>query len=58
MAVWQIMKGELPIGEIFDDGASEQPGDENFSTQAVHEHVASLGAAADGFNYVGRSAGT
>jgi hypothetical protein len=55
--VWQIMLGELPTGDIFDDGAVEQPGDENFSTQAVRDHVAALGAAADGFNYVGRSAG-
>jgi hypothetical protein len=38
-----------------DDGNAGQPGEEGFSTEAVVEHVAELGEAADGFNYVGMS---
>ena len=56
MARWQIMKSEKPTADaLFDDGATALPGEEGFSTGAVAAHVATLGAAADGFNYVGPS---
>jgi hypothetical protein len=56
MAQWQIMKSGAPTtSPLFDDGDAAQPGDDGFSTDAVKAHVATLGAAADGFNYVGPS---
>jgi hypothetical protein len=56
MAVWQIMKsGEPTNAPLYDDTGSAVPGDADFSTSAVAAHVQSLGAAADGFNYVGLS---
>jgi hypothetical protein len=53
MAVWQMMKAGKPTGDMFDDGAAQAPGDDGFSTSAVQTHLASLGASADSFNYVG-----
>ena len=64
MAIWQIMKAGAPLADnavvppmnlLFDDGGAAQPGEVDFSTAAVTAHVATLGAAADGFNYVGRN---
>jgi hypothetical protein len=64
MAIWQIMKAGVPQVEpnstppatwFFDDGAATQPGDDGFTTDAVKSYVATLGAAGDGFNYVGSS---
>lgn len=56
MAIWQMMKSGKPTtADLFDDGAPQAPGDDGFSTDAVKAHVASLGSAADGFNYVGMS---
>jgi hypothetical protein len=62
MAIWQIMKAGVPLADtsvvpainlLFDDGGLAQPGDDGFSTAAITAHLATLGAAADGFNYVG-----
>jgi hypothetical protein len=59
-----MMKGDVPqadasvkppVNLIFDDGLPAVPGDAAFSTDAVKAHVASLGAAVDGYNYVGVS---
>lgn len=56
MARWQIMKSGKPTdAPLFGDGGTAQPGEEGFSTDAVIAHVATLGAEADGFNYVGPS---
>ena len=56
MAIWQILKSGAPTtSPTFDDGNPEQPGEDGFTTGRVVEHLASLGAAADGFNYVGPS---
>lgn len=57
MAQWQIMKSGKPTDDpLFDDNGTAQSGEDGFSTDAVKAHVATLGAAADGFNYVGPSA--
>jgi hypothetical protein len=62
MAIWQTMKGGVPLADtsvvpatnlLFDDGGLAQPGVDGFSTAAIMAHVATLGAVADGFNYVG-----
>lgn len=56
MAQWQMMKSGKPTAApLFDDGGTKQPGEDGFSTDAVAAQVAALGAAADGFNYVGPS---
>ena len=57
MARWQMLKGAEPIAApLFDDNGVALPGDSDFSTDAVAAAVRDLGAAADGFNYVGVSA--
>jgi hypothetical protein len=59
MAVWQIMHGSplepLATQPLYDDGATAQPGDAEFSSDAVVAYAATLGAGY-GFNYVGQSA--
>lgn len=64
MAVWQIMKNGVPLVDtsvapsinlIFDDGNQLEPGDAAFTSTDVQSHVAGLGTAADGFNYMGAS---
>jgi len=55
MAIWQILSpAGLPVGENYDDGAPEQPGEAGFSTTIVQTYVATLGIGA-AFNYVGAS---
>lgn len=57
MAVWQMTKSGKPIAApLYDDGDPFVPGDDGFSTAKATAQVATLGAAADGFNYVGQSA--
>lgn len=53
MALWQIMKSGVPTGAIYDDGGTARPGEAAFSTDAVVAHLATLGEAGDGFNFVG-----
>ena len=56
MAIWQMIEAEDAINSpLFADSQESQPGDPTFSTDVVKTYLLSLGAIADGFNYVGPS---
>ena len=64
MAVFQFTKKNAsniaePTGQFFDDSATALPGDTAFpaSVSAAQTALATASPAADGFNYVGASAG-
>ena len=51
---WQIMKNNLPLVDMFDDGILfAQPGDEEFTTELVDAEV--IRRKGDSRNYVGCS---
>lgn len=52
MAQWQILdKSGIPTGAVFDDGLLADPGDPDFTTDAVKAHI----AKGESFNCMGRS---
>lgn len=52
MGQWQIISAKgVPVGELFDDGGWQRPGDDGFSQDAVRAKC----QKGESFNYVGAS---
>lgn len=55
MSVWQLLKNGLPTGDNYDDELPGQPGDPDFSPDAVKTYVASKPTKYNGYNWMNTS---
>lgn len=53
--LWQPLLNGVPVPPLYDDGIPGGPDDPTFTTAPVTAYVVGLGAAANGFNFVGQS---
>ncbi len=55
--LWQMTLAGVPQSPLYDDGIPGGPDDPTFTTAPVAAYLASLGAGADAYNFVGQSPG-
>ncbi len=53
--IWQPLLNGVPVSPTYDDGIPGGPDDPTFTTAQIAAYVTSLGAGANGYNFIGQS---